>query len=280
MSSLFHPNSVTPNLILCPKCYSIPSVTIDHLSHDTITIHCTCSYHCSLSLPEFLTRKVDYTTTSLHHCQFLSSHHTKTANKFCVHCQQWLCAECLTLHNDIKITKNHLLLDHLLTNEIKCRKHNDNDCEFHCAIHNENLCEICYKEHSPHSDMIVSLRDVIKRTEEIKCQLESAKRMIDKYNRSFYEKLECLKRKINEIEKEHEREKERNENLIKVFDVLIDNSKLEISNFNLYNNIIRNVVVNIDSKVMNDKIERLNVVYSLLQEEKFYKFISNNNIYH
>ena len=101
MSSLFHSNSFP--LILCPKCFSIPSITIDSSS---LTIHCTCSYHSAQSLSTFLTQKIDYTTNTLHHCQFLSSHHSKPAKKFCVQCQQWLCDDCLALHNDIKITKN------------------------------------------------------------------------------------------------------------------------------------------------------------------------------
>lgn len=268
MSSLFHSNSFP--LILCPKCFSIPSITIDSSS---LTIHCTCSYHSAQSLSTFLTQKIDYTTNTLHHCQFLSSHHSKPAKKFCVQCQQWLCDDCLALHNDIKITKNHFLLEHLLKNELNCGRHSENTFEFHCAIHNENLCKDCYKEHARHSDMIVALKDLSKRIEEIAAQVETAKKTIEQYDKMFYEKLERVKRRISEIEKVHEREKERNENMIKVFDVLIDNSKIEICNFNLYNNIIRNVTVSVDSKTMKDKIEGLNIVNSFLQEEKFYKLI-------
>ena len=124
-----------------------------------------------------------------------------------------------------------------------------------------------------HSDMIVALKDLSKRIEEIAAQVETAKKTIEQYDKMFYEKLERVKRRISEIEKVHEREKERNENMIKVFDVLIDNSKIEICNFNLYNNIIRNVTVSVDSKTMKDKIEGLNIVNSFLQEEKFYKLI-------
>ena len=86
--------------------------------------------------------------------------------------------------------------------------------------------------------MIVALKDLSKRIEEIAAQVETAKKTIEQYDKMFYEKLERVKRRISEIEKVHEREKERNENMIKVFDVLIDNSKIEICNFNLYNNII------------------------------------------
>ena len=121
--------------------------------------------------------------------------------------------------------------------------------------------------------MIVALKDLSKRIEEITAQVETAKKTIEQYDKMFYEKLERVKRRISEIEKVHEREKERNENMIKVFDVLIDNSKIEICNFNLYNNIIRNVTVSVDSKTMKDKIEGLNIVNSFLQEEKFYKLI-------
>lgn len=121
--------------------------------------------------------------------------------------------------------------------------------------------------------MIVALKDLSKRIEEIAAQVETAKKTIEQYDKMFYEKLERVKRRISEIEKVHEREKERNENMIKVFDVLIDNSKIEICNFNLYNNIIRNVTVSVDSKTMKDKIEGLNIVNSFLQEEKFYKLI-------
>ena len=121
--------------------------------------------------------------------------------------------------------------------------------------------------------MIVALKDLSKRIEEIAAQVETAKKTIEQYDKMFYEKLERVKRRISEIEKVHEREKERNESMIKVFDVLIDNSKIEICNFNLYNNIIRNVTVSVDSKTMKDKIEGLNIVNSFLQEEKFYKLI-------
>ena len=121
--------------------------------------------------------------------------------------------------------------------------------------------------------MIVALKDLSKRIEEIAAQVETAKKTIEQYDKMFYEKLERVKRRISEIEKVHEREKERNENIIKVFDVLIDNSKIEICNFNLYNNIIRNVTVSVDSKTMKDKSEGLNIVNSFLQEEKFYKLI-------
>ena len=121
--------------------------------------------------------------------------------------------------------------------------------------------------------MIVALKDLSKRIEEITAQVETAKKTIEQYDKMFYEKLERVKRRISEIEKVHEREKERNDNMIKVFDVLTDNSKIGICNFNLYNNIIRNVTVSVDSKTMKDKIEGLNIVNSFLQEEKFYKLI-------
>lgn len=276
MSSLFKPNSVKENLIICPKCSSIPSVIIDKVSHDKVTIHCECSYHETLPISNFLNRQVHLSDNSNHSCQFLSSHQTKAAKKFCVHCQQWLCEECLTLHNDIKITKNHLLLDYLLKNETKCSLHNDNDYEFHCNLHNNNLCKICYKEHSTHSNMIVSLKDFYssKKIEEIKHQLEQTKVFIDKYNRNIYEKLEYIKKTIAQIEKIHEENKKINENLFKMFDNLFDNSKLDINNYNLYNNIISNVIVNIDNKLINDKIEGLNVVINYLQDQRYYRLFS------
>ena len=77
--------------------------------------------------------------------------------------------------------------------------------------------------------MIVALKDLSKRIEEIAAQVETAKKTIEQYDKMFYEKLERVKRRISEIEKVHEREKERNENMIKVFDVLIDNSKIEFA---------------------------------------------------
>lgn len=114
-------------------------------------------------------------------CKLVSKKHREATSK-CLDCNKLLCKQCVELHKDTKVTKNHSIFDVEIEKDIECKEHQEEVVRFYCEPCEACICVLCtFNEHKDHE--ITSFNDaVIKYKETISNLLESCKSKIDSYD--------------------------------------------------------------------------------------------------
>lgn len=271
------PNVIDISLITCPKCRNIPSLSISS-TFDKINLTCfNCQYKEQFTVKEYLSNLNNTKDEEKHFCQFIISHQDKEASNFCVHCQQWLCTECMNLHSQIKLTKSHILVKRKIIIESRCEKHKERSYEFYCQQDHKHLCTLCYEEHRNHNAILLNKFTDNKNLITIKDNFIKAKSQLKEFNEKVKEKIELFKLKIKEIEEAYEIRKENSNNLIKLIQVILDNSMLDVDNYTLFQNIKTFTNFNFDRDNFERQIQSLNEMISYLKHNSIIFLNQNQN---
>ncbi|ESN91218.1 hypothetical protein HELRODRAFT_194532 [Helobdella robusta] len=76
----------------------------------------------------------------------------KDATSKCLDCSKLLCAGCVALHKNTKVTSNHSLFDVEIEKEIGCKDHQDEVIRFYCEPCESCVCILCtFNEHRDHA---------------------------------------------------------------------------------------------------------------------------------
>jgi tripartite motif-containing protein 56 len=122
-------------------------------------------------------------------CKLLSGKHRDATSK-CLDCAKLLCANCVQLHRQTKVTSSHSLFDIETEKDIECREHKDEAVRFYCEPCDTCICVLCtFNEHRDHeisqfSDAVVKYKD------NIRSLLEDSQRKIV----AFDQQMETLSR--------------------------------------------------------------------------------------
>jgi tripartite motif-containing protein 56 len=100
-------------------------------------------------------------------CKLLSGKH-KDATSKCLDCAKLLCAGCVQLHKQTKVTSGHSLFDVETEKDIECHEHRDEAVRFYCEPCDTCICILCtFNEHRDHeitqfSDAVGKYKDNIR----------------------------------------------------------------------------------------------------------------------
>lgn len=223
-----------PLIIHCPKCKSIPLITIANST--TLNYQCNC-----LSLPvqlpiTTLFSDIQQTSTALPPFQLTcenimnaSSLNHDTVSSFCIHCDKYLCSICAKVH---ATSTQHLLYNKKLDLFTYCNIHAGHILDnvfMHCNNCNNDLCIKCYNNKIK---CVVDKHSIEQRNCSLQlAQVESMKCNIDECYRSYIDKLteikdaivNSLKLQIQEIENAYTTHKNTNQDIHKLLATLYDN---------------------------------------------------------
>ncbi len=114
-------------------------------------------------------------------CKNVNNKHREATSK-CLDCAKLLCAACVALHKDTKVTSGHSLFDIEIEKDIECKEHQDEVVRFYCEPCETCICVLCtFNEHKDHE--ITQFADaVVKYKENIKQMLDKCKGKITKFD--------------------------------------------------------------------------------------------------
>ena len=83
-------------------------------------------------------------------CKLVNRKHREATSK-CLDCAKLLCKQCVELHRDTKVTKNHSIFDVEIEKDIECKEHADEVVRFYCEPCETCICVLCtFNEHKEH----------------------------------------------------------------------------------------------------------------------------------
>ena len=231
--------------LICPKCKDIPLLTLklDNESKDVcILLKCRCSnYREELyNIKEYLSQITQKQKQKMS-CTANPAHSGYLAVNYCFQCQQFLCSLCKTIHDTLN--KEHSISDEEISIDKICDRHIEgNEIISHCAECNMNLCSTCLKEHNIHHD-IYDIKTFFPKNlcdkyyEDFKLihitffkYINEAKKIIDekileeKRNEEENEqKNDELKTVIKNMNCIYEKNKDMNQDLIKLISLMFEN---------------------------------------------------------
>ncbi|KAL5015751.1 hypothetical protein ScPMuIL_005340 [Solemya velum] len=114
-------------------------------------------------------------------CKLINRKHREASTK-CLDCNKLLCKQCVELHKDTKVTKNHSLFDVEIEKDIECKEHPEEVVRFYCEPCDACICVLCtFNEHKDHE--ITSFSDAVyKYKEMIQTLLDGCKGKLDSYD--------------------------------------------------------------------------------------------------
>ena len=242
--------------LICPKCKNFPLITLkmDNESKEIyINLKCRCNNYKEeqYSIKEYLAQ-ITYKQKNKMSCSKNPSHNGYLAINYCFQCQEFLCSLCKSIHDTLN--RDHILSDEAIKIDKICDRHlEDNEIISYCNECNMNLCGTCLKEHNIHHD-IFDIKNffpknlIDKYFEDFKLihiaffkYINEAKKILDeKIKEKKDEEDENSKNDIKAAIKNsnllYQKNKEMNQDLIKIISLMFDNyyNTIESSpNFNL-----------------------------------------------
>ena len=181
------------NIYHCPKCYSIPLITVKD-NENKVIIDCLNNHHTEMLFSEYMSPEFQKNINNIKcsNCKI-----EKNSSKFfCFECQKVFCKDCLSFHS-INNSGHH-------ANNIKS--------EFSCPIHmlkyahycfdcKKNLCDKCLEDKND-NHQIIHFKDInLKNNElvEFKNNLEKENELLFKIKKIFNDTLATLSNKFNDI---------------------------------------------------------------------------------
>lgn len=83
-------------------------------------------------------------------CKMVSHKHREAASK-CLDCAKLLCADCVAMHKETKVTSAHSIFDVEIEKDIECKEHAEEVVRFYCEPCETCICVLCtFNEHKDH----------------------------------------------------------------------------------------------------------------------------------
>ena len=235
--------------LVCPTCNRVPSIS-HHVYNDDIMfdLHCNCSKTSVSLLQSEYFKKMKSLHESKHQCTLLPEHKTKPSNKYCKNCTQWLCDDCIPVHN--KVNPTHLVMANDFKFEEFCYEHKTKAAIAKCKKCSYLLCKDCCKKHQMHK--IEKISDLFDKATKL---LFNVKNQFEKTKKYYKEKNLSLKKRITDrINEEMNTLVECIDKIEKAYDTNCNlNEQLEFFVFHLIEN-FENSKPSINSKIINNLI--------------------------
>lgn len=123
-------------------------------------------------------------------CKLVNRKHREASSK-CLDCNKLLCKNCVELHRETKVTKNHSIFDVDIEKDIECKEHQEEVVRFYCEPCEACICVLCtFNEHKDHE--ISQFSDAVgKYKESIQKLLNSCKNKLEVYDRQLVSLTSC-----------------------------------------------------------------------------------------
>ena len=244
--------------LICPKCKNFPLITLklgNDTSETSIKLKCRCNKYNEeqYSIKEYFTQITEKQKYKMP-CTKNPAHKGYLAINYCFQCKEFLCSLCKTLHDTLN--KDHTISDEAIKIDKICDRHlKENEIVSYCNECNMNLCVACLKEHNIHHD-IFELRSFFPKNlsdkyfEDFKTiqvsffkYINDAKKILDEKIREKKDEegidqnlKNDLKNAAKNLNLAYEKNKQTNQDLIKLISYMFENynNTIESSpNFNI-----------------------------------------------
>lgn len=123
-------------------------------------------------------------------CKLVNRKHREATSK-CLDCNKLLCKQCVEMHKETKVTKNHSIFDVEIEKDIECKEHSEEVVRFYCEPCEACICVLCtFNEHKDHEITQFS-EAVVKYKENISCLLDDCKEKISTYDTQLEALSKC-----------------------------------------------------------------------------------------
>lgn len=101
-------------------------------------------------------------------CKLVTRKHREASSK-CLDCAKLLCKQCVEVHRETKVTKNHSIFDVEIEKDIECKDHPEEVVRFYCEPCEMCVCVLCtFNEHKDHdisqfSEAVATYKDNIQK---------------------------------------------------------------------------------------------------------------------
>ena len=114
-------------------------------------------------------------------CKMVNRKHREATSK-CLDCAKLLCAGCVVMHRETKVTKNHSIFDVEIEKDIECKEHQDEVVRFYCEPCETCICVLCtFNEHKDH-EITQFGEAVVKYKDNIEKMLDRCKKKIETFD--------------------------------------------------------------------------------------------------
>ena len=259
LNETFHPKH--PPLIQCPQCNNIPSLNI--ITRELIQIKCPCSFSHITTIKSFLTQ---YTQISTNKCEYNTLHQTRTSIEYCIQCQRRLCSECSHIHSSSPLLAKHITVKEVQPLSQTCKQHPTQHITAYCITCNEHLCSLCSFLHkNVHQTVQFDTLCDVSKLNTITSDIAAIKQKLNEHNTFLKnEIINELTQQIELINKVYEYNKNINDDIFKLVDVLIENYFFAKTNYFTISNIINNSNINIkhlyepnENETLSESIDKL-----------------------
>ncbi|XP_021352240.1 tripartite motif-containing protein 45-like isoform X3 [Mizuhopecten yessoensis] len=123
-------------------------------------------------------------------CKLVNRKHREASSK-CLDCNKLLCKNCVELHRETKVTKNHSIFDVDIEKDIECKEHQEEVVRFYCEPCEACICVLCtFNEHKDHE--ITQFSDAVEKYKEsIQKLLNCCKSKLEVYDRQLLALTTC-----------------------------------------------------------------------------------------
>jgi len=215
------------NLIYCPDCKSIPEIQLETKEEKLLFSKvCKCQPELGKPINDFIEILFD-NKIKFKICEKGISH--GLAVDFCTECLKWFCPKCYKEHESS-------VLDHITINskdklDIKSLCENVNcsnkNIDFYCQNCSKNLCKKCIDEHDKNHN-IIEYKDFFKNKNFLtfKANVKEVSELIDKKNLEYKKIIIYIENIIKNIKELFQKNLEKNGNLLKLYESMIDTYQL------------------------------------------------------
>ncbi|XP_013402623.1 E3 ubiquitin-protein ligase TRIM56 isoform X2 [Lingula anatina] len=136
------------------------------------------------SLTEVITRQKPTKFPFCDICKLVAKKHREASSK-CLDCAKLLCKQCVEVHRETKVTKNHSIFDVEIEKDVECKDHPEEVVRFYCEPCETCVCVLCtFNEHKDHdisnfSDAVMTYKDSIQKL------LNGCKDKLDKHEQQL-----------------------------------------------------------------------------------------------
>ena len=262
------------SVMICSECHTVPIVSFSSDYH--ISTKCKCQPKVSILLSDFIRSYLTKNQKKV--CYNTKKHGSKNAEQFCIECNKWICDSCLVIHNDF-MSEHHLT--GLPNKHNTCQIHHQEELTMYCKQCKDTFCELCKDRHYNHT--IGSAKNMYSDSfyEKIKNQSKEIHDII--YEKNVEIKINAinfLKQKIKEVEESFQYNFKINEELLMIYNSLIENYRInkDYPNYASFYNIM-SIPLNLDRlKLEAEKLD-CSSTERVINYFKFnYIIISNNKI--
>lgn len=265
-------------ILSCLTCQKIPKIQLTHYKFPEVHYNCeNCKDKRIMYLNNFL-QKNNVQNKKYSYCS-REEHKDIFCTIFCLHCQKWLCDDCIKQHR--YFCKGHRTLTTEFKIETKCPEHELKDVEFYCAICKRHLCFACKVSHQHETLFQLSDPSNIQKIQEVLKTFQEAKEKVYSWNKKVYQtvvrlfnkEIEKYKSRLLKVSSLFDINTKRNNDFISFFQILIDNYNLASKNADYY--IITNLINN--GKF---NLQKCDTTYNSFDElyEKTCSYFSNDYI--